>query len=67
MYFVFQKLVALRKRKEDEVFESEEQEVTSGEHDCSMIVCGHEVKVEPVNVKFYTFESDIYIPEGTVT
>ena len=56
--------MALRKRKADGVFESDEQEVTSGEHECSMIVNGAELKVEPVNVRFYTFESDIYLLEG---
>lgn len=54
----------MRKRKDDGVFESEQQEVTSGEHKCSMIVSGTELKVEPVNIKFYTFESDIYLLEG---
>ena len=53
--------MALKWRKDKQVFESEQQQVTPGRYDCTMIVSGRELHVEPVDVKFYTFESDIYL------
>ena len=57
--------MTLKWHKEKKVFQSEKYDaIPVGSHDVSMIIAGREVKVEPLDVKFYTFEADVYLLEG---
>lgn len=61
---LLQKLVALKWKRDKSVFESEQLEVAGGLYKCTMLLSGRELQVEPLDIKFYTFESDIYLPES---
>ena len=51
-------------KKELQAFESEHYEVPCDSHKCTMIVAGRELNAEPLDIKFYTFESDVYLLES---
>ena len=47
--------------KETGVYESEEFQVAVGDHNCHLNVDQKDYKVEPLQIRFYTFEADVFL------
>ena len=58
---LFQTPIRLQLNKTTGAYESEEFQVPVGDHACQLNVDMKDHKIEPLQIRFYTFEADIFL------